>query len=310
MDWDGEHAHGWSTKQESDCNRLNGVQKYKLDVSPTEANIWFRADVQRVTSGTEVRGRILGPRNLFTRTVEFASPLRSVKHRQGQDVMLIARTCFPKPGFWDPLTPFLYRVVIELWQDEQRCGMAAFDLGFCTIELGVSGVFVNKKPFFLQGMRCLPKSREETIARRQAGFNLVLAGEGQWHSWIRANAMGFLLMEKVKPSTLTPQYIGLLCQQPCFLGFVLDRELLDRPRSECETLLRTWQDQRLFIGLELDEPPRQSLPNGLSFLACPESLLPALATSPLPKLAMRVSGAASLEMSPLPIPDLQGWIDS
>jgi hypothetical protein len=34
---------------------------------------------------------------------------------------------------------------------------------------------------------------------------------------------------------------------------VFDRELLDRPRFECESLIQTWQDQRLFIGLELHE---------------------------------------------------------
>src|SRR5262249_30583020 len=208
-----------------------------------------RVVVQRVTSGTEVRGRIVGPRRLFAETVEFASPLRSVRHREEGQAALIARTTFPHPGFWDPHNPLLYRVVAELWQDGQRCDVSGFDLGFRMIELGSSNVFVNKQPLLLQGMAYLPQSREEVAARRQAGYNLVLAGKGQWHWWVRANPMGFLLLEKVALSTLTPHYIGLLSQQPCFLGFVLDKELLDRSTSETESFLLLWQERRVFIGL-------------------------------------------------------------
>jgi hypothetical protein len=74
------------------------------------------------------------------------------------------------------------------------------------------------------------------------------------------------------------------------LGFVLDKELLDRSPSENESFLRPWQERRVFIGLELDGPPPPSLPNGVSFLVCPESVLPALSTIPLPKLALRERG--------------------
>src|SRR5262249_8238056 len=138
MNWDVEHAYGWFSQQESDSNRLKGIEHYKLTVSPVEAEIWFRVVVQRVTSGTEGRGRIVGPRRLFAETVEFASPLRSVRHREEGQAALIARTTFPHPGFWDPHNPLLYRVVAELWQDGQRCDVSGFDLGFRMIELGSS----------------------------------------------------------------------------------------------------------------------------------------------------------------------------
>jgi hypothetical protein len=174
MIWDVEHAYGWSSKQESDSNRLHTIDHYKLTVSPAEVDIWFRAVVQRVTPGTEVRGRIVGPRSLFAETVEVEAPLRSVNYKEKGQVVLIARTAFPKPGFWDPQTPLLYRVVVELWQDGQRCDVSGFDLGFRMIEFGSGSVLVNKKPFFLQGMRDLPQSREEAATRRQAGYNLVL----------------------------------------------------------------------------------------------------------------------------------------
>lgn len=309
MTSDLEHEFGWSSRRESDSNRLKEIDRFKLTVSPTAADIWFKVVVQRITPGTEIRGRIVGPRCLFAKTTEFVSPLRSVSHRKDEQATLIARTAIRNPGFWDLDNPLMYRVVIELWQDGQRCEVSGFDLGFRTIEMNPSNVFVNKQPFVLQGTTYLPQSWEEAVDHRQAGYNLVLARKGQWHSWIRANPMGFLLLEEVALSTLTPQYIGLLTQQPCFLGFVLTTELLDRSPSKAARFLRPWRERGVFIGLELDKTPSSSVPDGLSFLVCPESVLPELSTISLPKLIMRESKVGSDQPSVGAMPGVLGWID-
>lgn len=304
-----EHTYGWLSEQESDRNQLNGMQCYQLAVSPAEANIGYRVIVQSVTPGTEVRGQIVGPRCLFAATAEVVSPLRSVRYKEDGQVALIARTAFPHPGFWNPRDPFLYRVEVELWQDGQRCSRAGFDLGFRMIEMGSSNVLVNKQPFLLRGIAYLPQSREEAAVRRRAGYNLVLAREGQWNWWVRANPMGFLLLEKLTHSRLTPQYIGLLSQQPCFLGFVLGKELLDRSPSEIASFLRPWQERRVFIGLELDGPPPSTLPDDLSFLVCPESVLPALSTTSLPKIILRSPNTGTEEPPARAMEGVLGWID-
>jgi hypothetical protein len=302
---DVEHTYGWTSRRERNCNRLKGIQHYRLTVSPAEAEIWFKVDAQEVTPGTEVRGRIVGPRSLFADAAESASPLRSVRHHEGEKA-LIARTAFPDPCFWDPQNPFLYRAVVELWQDGQCCDVSGFDLGFRVIDMHSGKVSVNQKPFLLKGMQSLPDSREEAVAKRQSGYNLILAAKGQWHWWVKANPMGFLLLEKVAFATLTPFHIGLVSHQPCSLGFILDKELLSRPQCEIESLLRSWQERGVFIGLELDQPPAQSLPNGLSFLVCPELMLPALTGISLPKLVLRNAGG---ERPRLAIPGVLGCID-
>lgn len=309
MTSDVEHEFGWSSQRESDSNRLKGIARYKLTVSPAAADIWFKVVVQRITPGTEVCGRIIGPRSLYAETAEFVSPLRSVSHRKKEQATLIARTAIRNPGFWAPDHPFMYRVVVELWQDGQRCQVSGFDLGFRTTEIGSSNVLVNKQPFVLQGTTYLPQSWEEAVDHRKAGYNLVLAQKGQWHSWIRANPMGFLLLERVALSTLTPQYIGLLTQQPCFLGFVLGKELLDHSPSKAARFLRPWRERGVFIGLELDEAPSSSVPDGLSFLVCRESLMPTLTTISLPKLVMRESKVAREEPPMQGMEGVLGWID-
>jgi hypothetical protein len=308
MTADIEQAYGWSSQHESDSNRLKGISQYKLTLSPAAADIWFKVAVESVTAGTEVRGRIVGPRCLFAEAAEAVSPLRSVRHKEEGSVGLIARTAIPNPAFWCPDNPFLYRVVVELWQDGQRCDVSGFDLGFRAIEMGAGRVLVNHKPLSLQGMSCLPPSREEAVARRQAGYNLVLAGKEQWHWWVRASPMGFLLLERVALSTLTPQYIDLLSGQPCFLGFVLEKELLNHSLTETEPFLRYWQDRRVFIGLELNEPTPLPLPKGLSFLVCPESRLEVLSSTSLPKFVLREK-AGSGALPPWAAGGVLGWID-
>jgi hypothetical protein len=308
MTSDVEHSYGWSSRQESNCNRLKGIQHYRLSVSPTEAEIWFKVGAQEITPGTEVRGRIVGPRSLFVEATEFTSPLRSVRHHEDTKA-LIARTAFPNPCFWDPQNPFLYRVVVELWQDGQCCDASGFDLGFRVIDMCSGKLFVNQKPYLLKGMPSLPESREEALVRRQSGYNLVMAGKGQYHWWVKANPMGFLLLEKVAFATLTPFHIGLVGHQPCSLGFILEKELLDRPQSESESFLHPWKERGVFIGLELDAPPAQSLPSGLSFLVCPEFALPKLTNISLPKLVLRDSKADRGGDPPSVIPGVFGWID-
>jgi hypothetical protein len=304
-----ENSYGWSYKHESDGNRLKGIQNYKLSISSPEADIWFKVAAQRATAGTEVRGRIVGPRCLFEPSVQAVSPLRSVKHVDDGQAEVIVRTSFPHPYFWNPRNPFLYRVVVELWQDEQLCDVSGFDLGFRTTVIGLSGVSVNEEPFLLQGMANLPDSLENAIGPRQAGYNLVLADKGQWNLWVRANPMGFLLLERVTLSRLTPHYIALLYQQPCFLGFVLDKEIFGLPQIESEKFLRAWQDLHVYIGLELDGPPPSSLPNGLSFLVCPESILPSLSSVSLPKISLLESEDGKLGQPTDLNQGMLGWIN-
>jgi hypothetical protein len=308
MTQDIELAYGWSSKHESDSNRLKLIQGRKCRVSSSEAEVSFEVNAERVTPGTEIRGHIIGPRSLYGETVGFVSPLRSVRHRTEGEVVLIARTSFAHPGFWDPQNPLLYRVVVELWQGEQRCDVSGFDLGFCTIELVAANLIVNKKPLFLQGMRHLPESPQEAVGRRNAGYNLVLAGQGEWNWWVRANPMGFLLLEKVTLSTLTPQYIHLLRHQPCFFGFVVGKELLERSLSETESFLGPLKERGVFIGLEIDEPPPRTVPKNLSFLVCPESILPALSDIALPKIVAKRSGTEGVDLHQAPTEGVLGSV--
>jgi hypothetical protein len=96
--------------------------------SPMEAEIRIKVEVDYFNDTTEVRGRLVGPRCALASTVEVAYPLRPVKESAGTSRIL--RAVVPEPNRWSQETPFLYRAIIELWQDESRCDRVEFDHGF------------------------------------------------------------------------------------------------------------------------------------------------------------------------------------
>ena len=82
-----------------------------------------------VTPTTEVRGRLVGPRCPGVTTIEVAYPLRPFPCQPGGVPPLSRRVVIPEPSLWEPQHPFVYRVVVELWEGGQRCDQRQFDYG-------------------------------------------------------------------------------------------------------------------------------------------------------------------------------------
>lgn len=110
-------------------NRLRQVTAEVRRLSPAEAEVWIVIDAEQVTPTTEVRGRLMGPRRAGATTVEVAYPLRPFPRLPDGVPPLTRRVVIPDPSLWEPEQPFLYRVIVELWQDGQRCDQAEFDCG-------------------------------------------------------------------------------------------------------------------------------------------------------------------------------------
>ena len=110
-------------------NRLRRVTAGLRRLSPAEAEIWVVIEAEEVTPATEVRGRLIGPRCPGVTTVEVAYPLRPLPRHPDGLPPLTRRVVIPDPSLWEPQRPFVYRAVVELWQDGARCDQAEFDYG-------------------------------------------------------------------------------------------------------------------------------------------------------------------------------------
>lgn len=107
-------------------NRIRNIAWEVRRLSAVEGEVWLRVEVERVTSTTELCGRLHGPRCPGVTTVEVAYHLQAMV---GAANTLIARVVIPEPNLWTDQTPFVYEGAVELWEEGQCRDRAAVSIG-------------------------------------------------------------------------------------------------------------------------------------------------------------------------------------
>ena len=111
-------------------NRIRNTTVGIRSLSAAEADVWLIVEVERRTPGTELRGKVTGPRCPGVTTVEVAYPLRPLSYSvESPDGTVRARVLIPEPNLWTEKTPFVYEVHLELWQDGEKTDRATLQLG-------------------------------------------------------------------------------------------------------------------------------------------------------------------------------------
>src|SRR5438552_214996 len=131
-------------------NRFQRVELLDQSLTPAEAITRVVVTPERLTSTTELRGRLVGPHCAFANTVEVAYPVR-LQREAAERGDLVGRAIIPEPSLWDPMSPFLYRALLELWENGQCCDRATVIHGLRRLQLDHSGLRVNGQPLFLRG---------------------------------------------------------------------------------------------------------------------------------------------------------------
>lgn len=208
-------------------NRICQISVHDRSLSPAQAEVWITVVPERQAPTTEVRGRLMGPRCLYSSTVEIAYPLRplSPSQKSGGPTGLSLRAIVPEASLWEPPCPFLYQGPIELWQDGKFCDRAVLSHGLRSLGLTNRGLCVNGRPLTLRGRRLAACSEEEAFELHQAGFNLFLApvGETSLHLWELADRLGFFLLGQVTENTEeTVRRLEQLSAHASCLGWVID----------------------------------------------------------------------------------------
>jgi hypothetical protein len=281
-------------------------------LDPAEAEIWISVYPERLTSETVVRGRFTGPRCVYASTVEVAYPLRehSREYEKTGDPHIRVRALIPEPNLWDPISPFLYDGVLELWQGKECCEQRRFRQGLRALGLSSQGLFWNSRPLTLRGTTCTGLTEEEARALHTAGCNALVAAVGTATAdiWELAERFGFLMIgrmasrEQLRPRKENTSSIGWLVTSE----FWNSDSLLRSAPIVLGSPPRPSSDHGCFVGLELDEPPIEPLPRAFTFVACTEERLPVLAQVQRPKLVLGKKWAAEA-IAP---PGILGWIDA
>jgi hypothetical protein len=196
----------------------NGIRHLEVrdrSVVPAEAEMWITVVPERQTAGTEVRGRLMGPRCLYAATVEVAYPLRPLP-RPGAETGITSRVVVPEASLWEPESPFLYEGFVELWQDGTLCERVSIRHGLRQFSVGTRGLRVNSRLLTVRGREVTRCSEDEARALRQAGYNLLIVPAPPDEAVLEvADRVGFLVL--VSPRTAVSRPVS----RACWLGWVV-----------------------------------------------------------------------------------------
>jgi hypothetical protein len=210
-------------------NRILRIEVLDRSLDPISAEVWISVLAEHHTAATEVRGRLMGPRCLYSNTVEVAYPLRplpSLQNRSG----LTVRVVIPEASLWEPQCPFLYQGPIELWQDGQCCDRVILSHGLRSLITNERGLYVNGKPLTLRGRRTTACSDKEATQLRQSGYNLLIAPvtQSSLDVWEQADRFGFLVLGQLGEDAEETRLMETLRRHASCLGWL---------SAECRALL-------------------------------------------------------------------------
>jgi len=291
-------------------NRIIQIQFRNHRLSPVEAEVWVTVVPDHVTPGTELRGRLTGPRCPYTTTVEVAYPLRPLSPPMEGLPILTMRVIIPEPSWWDPVSPFLYGGPIELWQHGQRCDVVQVQHGLRSFRIADQRLRFNGHPLMLDGTERALCSEEEALRLRKAGLNtlLVPVRKDTRGVWDLADRLGFLVLGRIPIHRVPRASAAVLFADyhPSCLGWLLEGDAWETVQLAEAVAALIQTRPRPLVGVELQEPPG-SLPDGLHFVLCHEERLPDVSEIALPKLVRTESRDANAKEWPS-LPGVMGTI--
>jgi hypothetical protein len=259
-------------------NHIRRIEVCDRSLAPAAAEVWIAVEPERRTPTTEVRGRLTGPRCAYANTVEVAYPLRPLHRVPEESAGITMRVPIPEASLWEPESPFLYQGLVELWQDGRKCDQAAIRHGLRQVTLRSEGLRINGRPLTLQGREVERCTEEEARAFRRQGVNLLVAPvrAETAEMWEISDRLGFLMLGRVAEAgeEALANLTALAGHASCF-GWLL------RAGQPMVQTFRSGVAGEL-VGVELDSPPAEPLPQDVAFITCPSERGASLAPLGLP----------------------------
>src|ERR1035438_3195722 len=129
------------------ANRIRDVQVVNHRLDPHEAELRVIVELAEMSGETQIKGRLMGPRSVYSSTVEIAYSLKEIERTNP----IVLSAVIPEPCWWEPKTPFLYQGPLEVWQDGVLCDRRELSHGIRNLQWTPKGLRLNGRPFVLRG---------------------------------------------------------------------------------------------------------------------------------------------------------------
>src|SRR5947209_11801199 len=116
-------------------NSILHVELSDHSLVPAEAEVRLTVVPRFLNAGTEVRGRLMGPRCRFASTVEVAYHFRPLLVPTSQPALTV-RAIIPEASFWESQSPHVYSGPVAIGQDGQRSEVVQLRHGLHHLVLG------------------------------------------------------------------------------------------------------------------------------------------------------------------------------
>jgi hypothetical protein len=276
-------------------NRIRDVVVLNHRLDPVETELSIHVLLEKITPGTELKGRLIGPRCAFSTTIEIAYPMRESDRSDHIELRVVV----PEPSWWEPETPFLYVGSVELWQDGEFCERVAISHGIRWLQLTPKGLHLNGKRFTLRGKIVDPAISEADARKlREQEFNALFTAiaEPRLALWGLADRIGFFVVGTAPEMATFLDCRNDLTTRPSTFGWVFNRAEIVKAPVQVEGLA-------MFYGIDSSAKSRAG---EAVFLVCRDTELAWLDDAELPKLVI-------VQNLPDPLrarPDVIGWIES
>ncbi|MCS6976512.1 MAG: hypothetical protein NZM31_05815 [Gemmatales bacterium] len=266
---------------------LLDVQTTRFD--PVEAEITFTLPLDEPLEGAEMRGKLLGPRNVYTETVEIAYPLRPIPGEAG---LLRSRVIIPEASLWEPRTPFSYHGTVELWHNgsllDRRTDITH---GLYQVLLRKEKLTLNGHRFVVHGLGAEQLQTTEAVRLREKGINLlwVRAERDNGEIWEEAERLGFFVLGELEgdDDEVLWQVEANHARRISSFGWVLPQHLAAHPQLWHNAMsLLHGPGRRHLIGIRVEETPLGAIPGHVGFVVCERRHLDDLAGHKLPRIVL------------------------
>jgi hypothetical protein len=263
-------------------NRIREMHVHSGRLNPAESEVWITVHPLELTSTTQVRGRLMGPRCRYSTTVEVAYPLREQNrfYETEDRPHLTMRVIMPEASFWDPESPFYYEGPVELWQGGECCDRKLVRQGLQAHTLGTRGLIWNGRALPIRGVACTRYSESDLVHWHQAGYNTLLLSAPDSEDSIKlAEEIGFLMLFRV---TEREDFKKVTAHVDHFsvVGCVLSQELHQDPIVAA--VLPVPSEIHLVPGMEF--VATGAFPATVSCLLCPARVARQEPAMPLPTI--------------------------